>query len=172
MSIRQIFAHIFASENKVSETTFSEFSEISRHSRNFPETENRRKYLEFEFVLTCLWCVTKLVNFTSLTIHFSSQSDKYSLIFSPLKIKFFWRQFQDFQEFLENSQKSENSKMCWNCWILDSYWNTDIWFPKYMISAQFDNYLLILSMSENKCKSKKQVQIQKNNCRNKKCTLI
>ena len=34
ISIRQIFDNICASENKVSETTFSEFSEISQNSRN------------------------------------------------------------------------------------------------------------------------------------------
>ena len=137
ISIRQTFAHIFASENKVSETTFSEFSEISRHSRNFPETENRRKYLEIEFVLTCLWCVTKLVNFTSLTIHFLSQSDKYSTSYTPLKLKFFWRQFQDF---LEISQKSKNSKVL-KLLNLDSYYNIKFTSLNKCFSANFDKCL-------------------------------
>ena len=35
-------------------------------------------------------------------------------------------------------------------------------------SAQFDKYLLILSLSENKCKSKKQVQNPRNKCKSKK----
>ena len=34
--------------------------------------------------------------------------------------------------------------------------------------AQFDKYLLILSISENKCKSKKQVQNPRNKCKSKK----
>ena len=37
MSIRQIFAHIFASENKVSETTFSEFLEICEGYKDLPK---------------------------------------------------------------------------------------------------------------------------------------
>ena len=39
-SIRQILDYISASENKVSETTFSKFSEISRKSTNFPIAKN------------------------------------------------------------------------------------------------------------------------------------
>ena len=35
-------------------------------------------------------------------------------------------------------------------------------------SAQFDKHLLILSISENKCKSKKQVQNPRNKCKSKK----
>ena len=115
-------------------------------------------------------------------MYFSCQSDKYSLIFLPLKIKFFWRQFQDFQEFHENSQNSENSKMCWNRWILDSYCNTH---PKYVFFSSvwqiFANFVDIrkqVQIQETSAKSKKQVQIQetsanpRNNCRNKKCALL
>ena len=40
ISIRQIFDYISASENKVSEATFSEFSEISRKPTNLPEAKN------------------------------------------------------------------------------------------------------------------------------------
>ena len=39
ISIRQIFDHISASKNKVSETTFSGFSEISRTLKKFPRTQ-------------------------------------------------------------------------------------------------------------------------------------
>ena len=40
----------------------------------------------------------KLPILTSLTIHFSSKSDKYSTIYKPLKIKFLWLQFSDILE--------------------------------------------------------------------------
>ena len=39
MSIQQIFAHIFATENEVSESTFSEFLEISRTYKKFFRTQ-------------------------------------------------------------------------------------------------------------------------------------
>ena len=167
---------------------FRKFLDIQEISQR-PKINEKK--LEIEFVLSCPWCVTKLVNFTSLTIHFSSQSDKYSNIYKLLKIKFFWRQIQDFQKFHENLKKSENSKMCWNCLILDSYCNTH---PEYVFFSSvwqtFANFVDIRKQVQiqetsanprNKCKiqetsakSKKQVQIQeitaetRNNRRNKK----
>ena len=48
---------------------------------------------------------------TSLTIHFSSQSDKYSIKLSPLKVKFFRRKTQNSQEFLEIQQLLKTLKM-------------------------------------------------------------
>ena len=52
--------------------------------------------------------VTKLEKFTSLTIHFSSKFDKYSILYPHLKINFLEQQFQNFQtKFGENSW-SEN----------------------------------------------------------------
>ena len=97
MSIRQIFAHVFACENKVSDTTFSEFSEISRISTNFPERKNLPKKLETETSPKGLEFAPKLQDFASLIMYFSTQSDKYSMIYSPLKIKFLGQQLQNFQ---------------------------------------------------------------------------
>ena len=122
-----------AFENKVSETTFSEFSKISRNSTNFPEPENVLEMNEFEVVSKRLECVTKYEKFTSLTIHFSSQSDKYSTIYSPLKIKFFWRKFQNFQEFLEIKQISKTLKMSWNSWNLKFRWNPENYLSNYVL---------------------------------------
>ena len=96
ISIRQIFDHISAHENKVSEATFSEISpiqEISMHPKNV------LKYMENEVCPKGLEYATKLQHFTFLTVYFSSQSDKYSIIYLPLKIKFLRQHFQKFLEF-------------------------------------------------------------------------
>ena len=60
ISIRQIIDHIFASENKVSEATFSNFSEISPKSRNFAGTENVLKKREIGIHPRHLETVTKI----------------------------------------------------------------------------------------------------------------
>ena len=109
-SIRQIFDHIFASENKVSEATFSNFLEISRKSRKFAGTEIVPKKLEMRILNKQLETVAKVLVFTSPAIHFSSQSGKYSNIFPPLKIKFLKQHFQNFQNFLKSSEFPKTSK--------------------------------------------------------------
>ena len=61
----------------------------------------------------------KLQNLSYLTIHISAQSDKYSIIYLPLKIKFLRQHFQKFRKFLENQQIFQELKMCWKSriWI-------------------------------------------------------
>ena len=111
MQIRQIFDHIKSSENKVSLTPFSEFSKISWILTKFPGSEYFLKLKENELFPKRLQTGPKLQILTFLTIHFSFRSDKYSIIFKPLKIKFLWHQFQHFSIFSWNSTKFPQSKI-------------------------------------------------------------
>ncbi len=70
------------------------------------------KQLEIEILPKRLDYATKLQNFTVLAMYFSSQTDKYSIIYPSLKIKFLGQQFQNFQtKFVENSQVEKLLKM-------------------------------------------------------------
>ena len=88
----------------------SEFSEISWNSTKFPGLEYLLKTKKIELFQKRLETGPKLQLLTFLTIHFSFKSDKYSIIFKPLKIKVFWHQFQHFSIFSWNSTKFPGSK--------------------------------------------------------------
>ena len=88
---------------------------------------------QFEFVPKRLECVAKYEFLPSLTIHFSSQSDKYSIIYSHLKIKFFRRKTENSQEFLEIQQLLKNLKISCNGWNMKSHWNTRNYLSNYKL---------------------------------------
>ena len=77
----------------------------------FPGSEYFLKLKENELFPKRLQTGPKLQILTFLTIHFSFRSDKYSIIFKPLKIKFLWHQFQHFSIFSWNSTKFPQSKI-------------------------------------------------------------
>ena len=79
--------------------------------QHFHKIQNVLEKVESELVQKRLECVTKLEILNSLTIHFSFKSDKYLIIYSPLKIKFFSTKIQIFKEFLEIEQISKTLKM-------------------------------------------------------------
>ena len=124
---------------------------------------------EFEFVTKRLECVTKHEKFTSLTIHFSSQSDKYSTIYSPLKIKFFWRKFQNFQEFLEIKQISKTLKMSWNSWNLKFRWNSKNSLSHYVLFSWIRQiFAHIIEIQKQVHKTRNKCKKQETSAKNKK----